>query len=236
MSDPENFRRAMVAAEARHGEGDQRQTAADAATTSRRSRRRAESGGRAACASGESDGACLRSGEPAVNRIHYGRQRHPRLSAKGVPAELTKAALRRVWTSRSRDSRFYRALPRTSGTSPIRPPCRVSVRSKPPTTFANSLPRLWGNSAGTRSERGSYGSVRSRYRFHICCEQRSVSRGPLASNWHASRKQAGGARRSAASSIEVQTSQLMLRRSMTKSQHKMGAPPSRRTHGRALPQ
>ena len=56
--------------------------------------------------------------------------------APGVPAELTRAALRRAWTADPaiRDSSASR---RTPGTSPIRPRCRVSARCRRATTSRN---------------------------------------------------------------------------------------------------
>ena len=54
------------------------------------------------------DGACLRSGKPAVHRVHYGQQRHPRLSANGCAGGIDQGGAAARLDYRPRDSRFYR--------------------------------------------------------------------------------------------------------------------------------
>ena len=195
MSDAENFVARWSRLKRDTAKETKDKTAADAAAPQAwRSRRRAGSGGRAACG-GRVDGACLRSGEPAVNRVHYGQQRHPRLSAKGCAGGIDQGSVAPRLDHRSRNSRFYRHRREPVGLHRSNRHARFrSARSHRQRSRAR-CPGYGETRAGTRSDCRGNRSVRSRYRFHICCGQRSVSRGALASIWHASRKRAGGARR-----------------------------------------
>ena len=113
----------------------------------------------------------------------------------GVPADLTKAALRRVWTTDPAIRDFIGiAENQWDFTDPTAMPGFGPLEATDDVARA-CRPGDGETGAGVRTERRSGRSARAGCRLDIGCGRQPAAEAALASSWHASRKRAAAERR-----------------------------------------